>query len=70
MSTKNFTSSENSRQHSKFKLHTNRQQDLASQQELDDVAQKSLREIRARKQAERSRPLTEEEDTTRYLCTF
>ena len=56
---------DHNRQHSKFKLHTNRQQDLVSQNELDDVAHKSLRQIAASKKATSERPLTKEEENKR-----
>ena len=52
------------RHQSRFKLATNRQQDLVIQQELEDVAKKSTREIASRKEEKKQRPLTDSEQTS------
>ena len=54
------------KQRSRFRHSTNRKVEIILQQELDDVAKKSITQIHAFKEARRNVPLTEEELNVRY----
>ena len=49
----------------RFRHATNRKVEIILQQELDDVAKKSITQINAFKEARKNAPLTEEQTTSR-----
>ena len=49
----------------RFRLNTNRRQELTVQMELDAVAMKSITEIKIKKEEERNAPISETEVTAR-----